>query len=65
MVSWFDVATIQRCFFRFAAPIWAVEALGAADGPLRVAHDTGGKLMSTSQGAGWGHGTRAQGWREV
>lgn len=30
-----------------------VEALGAADGPLRVAHHTGGKLMSTSQGAGW------------
>lgn len=43
-------ANIQRFSQR---SFHAVEALGAADGPLRVAHHTGGKLMSTSQGAGW------------
>lgn len=46
----------------------AVEALGAADGPLRVAHHTGGKLMSTSQGSGWEPlfrdvGSTSRGWR--
>lgn len=42
----------------------AVEALGAADGPLRVAHHTGGKLMSTSQGAGWEPGRGGRGFHE-